>query len=69
MPLLRGALVGGAAYSMGKRSAASAPREQSPKPPGGTDVASRLAQLNDLMEQGVLTSDEFAQAKAKLLAG
>jgi hypothetical protein len=89
MPLLRGALVGGAAYSMGRRAASSAQREQEqsaaiadlqaqsqppvqPQPvqarPQG-DVASRLAQLGELLQQGVLTPDEFAQAKAKVLAG
>jgi putative oligomerization/nucleic acid binding protein len=93
MPLLRGAIVGGAAYSMGRRAANSAQREQEqsaaiadlqqaeaaqsqplvrPQPvqarPQG-DVTSRLAQLSDLLQQGVLTPDEFAQAKAKVLAG
>jgi hypothetical protein len=33
------------------------------------DVTSRLAQLGELLQQGVLTPDEFAQAKAKVLAG
>ena len=99
MPLLRGAIVGGAAYSMGRRAANSAQREQQqsaaiadlqqaeaaqpqpaqvqPQPvqarpaqvqPQG-DVTSRLAQLGELLQQGVLTPDEFAQAKAKVLAG
>ena len=99
MPLLRGAIVGGAAYSMGRRAATSAQREQQqsaaiadlqqaeaaqpqpaqvqPQPvqaqpaqaqPQG-DVTSRLAQLGELLQQGVLTPDEFAQAKAKVLAG
>jgi Short C-terminal domain len=63
MPLLRGAIVGGAAYSMGRRAAAGAQREPQ------QDVASRLAQLSGLLQQGVLTPDEFAQAKAKVLAG
>jgi len=100
MPLLRGAIVGGAAYSMGRRAANSAQREQeqsaaiadlqaqyvaqpaaqaqyvaqpAPAQPApaqaGTDVASRLAQLSELLQQGVLTQDEFVQAKAKVLAG
>jgi membrane protease subunit (stomatin/prohibitin family) len=82
MPLLRGAIVGGAAYSMGRRAASSAQREQeqsaaiadlqvqqAPVAAGQNDVASRLAQLSDLLQQGVLTPDEFAQAKAKVLAG
>jgi Short C-terminal domain len=39
-------------------------------PPGGgpTDIAEKLAQLKSLMDQGVLTADEFAAAKAKLLS-
>jgi hypothetical protein len=64
MPLLRGAIIGGAAYSMGSRAAASAQREQQQN-----DIASRLAQLSDLLQQGVLTPEEFAQAKARVLAG
>lgn len=87
MPLLRGAVVGGAAYSMGRRAANSAQREQQqsaaiadleasqataaqPQPvQGQTDMAARLVQLGELLQQGVLTPDEFAQAKAKVLAG
>ena len=85
MPLLRGAIVGGAAYSMGRRAAGNAQREEqqnaaiadlqsSPAPsgplaPAQDDVAGRLTQLGDLLQQGVLTPDEFARAKAKVLAG
>jgi len=38
-------------------------------PPGGgpTDIAEKLTQLKSLADQGVLTPDEFAAAKAKLL--
>jgi hypothetical protein len=38
-------------------------------PPGGgpTDIAEKLTQLKSLLDQGVLTPDEFAAAKAKLL--
>jgi membrane protease subunit (stomatin/prohibitin family) len=86
MPLLRGAIVGGAAYSLGRRAANSAQREQEQSAAiadlqaqqpvqsqyvpaqAGTDVASRLAQLSDLLQQGVLTQDEFTQAKARVLA-
>ena len=35
---------------------------------GGDDVASQLVELKGLMDQGVLTQDEFNAAKAKLLA-
>ena len=40
-------------------------------PPGGgpTDIAEKLTQLKSLQDQGVLTPEEFAAAKAKLLAG
>jgi hypothetical protein len=93
MPLLRGAIVGGAAYSMGRRAAASAQREQQQNaaiadlqaqqeqapaaqpavraqvPAQGGDVAGRLAQLTDLLQQGALSPEEFGQAKAKVLAG
>jgi len=34
----------------------------------GDDVASQLQQLVDLKQQGLLTDEEFAAAKAKLLA-
>jgi hypothetical protein len=38
-------------------------------PPGGgpTDIAEKLTQLKSLQDQGVLTPEEFAAAKAKLL--
>jgi hypothetical protein len=38
-------------------------------PAGGDDIASKLTQLKGLMDQGVLSQDEFDAAKAKLLAG
>jgi hemolysin activation/secretion protein len=48
------------------------PPAAAPPPPaaaGGTDIASKLVELKGLMDQGVLTQDEFDQAKQKLLAG
>lgn len=50
--------------------------QQAPAPPaaapapaaGGTDIASKLVELKGLMDQGVLTADEFETAKQKLLA-
>ncbi|MFB7358667.1 SHOCT domain-containing protein [Streptomyces gardneri] len=99
-PLLRGALVGGAAYVAGKSSARAARREQdqeeaiadlqaqqqpqpqapapppaqSPLPPVGAPVAGaaptvtdQLIRLGELAQQGLLTPEEFAAAKAKLL--
>jgi hypothetical protein len=50
-------------------------QQAAPPPPaaaaaaGGTDIASKLVELKGLMDQGVLTEDEFNAAKAKLLAG
>jgi hypothetical protein len=41
-----------------------------PVPAGGpTDLASKLTQLKALLDQGALTPDEYATAKAQLLAG
>lgn len=36
---------------------------------GGDDIASKLTQLKSLLDQGVLTPEEFESAKQKLLAG
>jgi len=53
-------------------SQAQAPVEQAPAapaqpaPPGGS-VIDQLKQLGELKEQGILTEDEFAAQKAKLL--
>jgi hypothetical protein len=38
-------------------------------PPGGDDVVTRLGDLARLREAGVLSSEEFETAKAKLLSG
>ena len=49
-----------------------AAQQQAPPPPpepaGGDDLVSRLQELARLKEAGVLTDEEFAAAKAKLLA-
>ena len=37
-------------------------------PAGGSSMADQLGKLADLHQQGILTDDEFAAAKAKLLA-
>jgi hypothetical protein len=87
---MRAAMVGGAAYAVGKHAERGAQREDeqeariaeleaqqyapSAPPPvaptgGPTDIAEKLTQLKSLMDQGVLSPDEFAAAKAKLLAG
>lgn len=91
-PLLRGALVGGAAYAAGKsrargetdeaaqhqavaelqsRQAVTPPPPPAPAPavlPATDDVASKLTQLGAMMQQGLLTPEEFAAAKGKLLS-
>ncbi|HEU0166412.1 MAG TPA: SHOCT domain-containing protein [Chloroflexota bacterium] len=53
---MRAAMVGGGAYAVGKRRATVSGRGQ-------------LNQLAILHEQGALTDDEFATAKARLLSG
>jgi hypothetical protein len=49
------------------RAAMSAPRPASPA--AATDVAARLASLADLHSKGALTDEEYASAKAQVLAG
>jgi hypothetical protein len=38
-----------------------------PPAPAGDDLTSQLVDLKNLMDQGVLSPEEFQQAKAKLL--
>ena len=45
----------------------SPPPMAAPAAPAGDDLTSKLQQLADLHTQGVLTDQEFAEAKAKLL--
>ena len=99
-PIARAAIVGGAAYHVGKRNAqnqqyaaeqdarisdleqqqyaqqqpeyAPPPPAAAPPPPpaaGGMspDTIQQLQQLGQLHEQGVLTDEEFAAQKAKIL--
>ncbi|MBX5470795.1 MAG: SHOCT domain-containing protein [Thermoleophilaceae bacterium] len=64
---------------MGKRRAEAqeyeARGEQAPEAPAETggglspEVLDRLKQLGSLKDQGILTEQEFAEQKAKLLAG
>jgi hemolysin activation/secretion protein len=49
--------------------APAAPAPAAAAPAGGTDIASKLVELKGLMDQGVLSPDEFEAAKQKLLAG
>ena len=52
-----------AAMGVGAQQAAAAPAAAS----GGTDIVAELQKLGALKEQGILTDEEFAAAKAKLL--
>ncbi|WP_431221490.1 SHOCT domain-containing protein [Leifsonia xyli] len=45
----------------------AAPQQAAPAAPAGDDMMAKLQQLATLHTQGVLTDDEFAAAKAKLL--
>ena len=93
-PLLRGALVGGTAYLMGRGAAkrtqheaeqdeaiaaaqqqqiyvpAPPPQQYAPSSAGtpASDMSTQLGQLAQLRQQGLLTDEEFASAKARLLA-
>jgi len=44
-----------------------APVAAAPAAPAGDDLTSQLMDLKNLMDQGVLSPEEFQQAKAKLL--
>jgi hypothetical protein len=60
----------GQAYEQGQQTAPPAsapPAAAAPASEMSADVTARLGELGKLHEQGVLTDDEFAQAKAKLL--
>ena len=45
-----------------------APAPAAPAAAGGTDTMAKIQQLADLHASGILTDEEFAAAKAKLLA-
>ncbi len=78
-PLLRAAAVGGGAYAMGKRHAeqsvqeapVQAPAAAPPPQSGGQGLSSadmeRLQQLARLHQEGVLTDEELAAQKARIL--
>jgi membrane protease subunit (stomatin/prohibitin family) len=86
--LLRAAIVGGAAYHVGKRvqggrdqdaaqqqqiddlqAQQSQQQYQAPAPaaPSQEDSMAQLTQLKSLLDQGVLTQDEFDAQKTKIL--
>jgi len=57
-----------AARQAAAQQAAAAPAIAAPAPAGGDDIIAKLNQLAQLQAAGVLSADEFAAAKAKLLA-
>ena len=63
----------GAADAQAQQQQMAPPPEQyaapAQLPPAQDDLTAKLQQLADLHAQGVLTDEEFAAAKAKLLAG
>ncbi len=52
---------------------AAEPQQYAPSPPpagnGGSDPIEQLKELAALKEQGILTDEEFAQQKARILGG
>ena len=58
-----------AQQAVAQQQAAAAPAgpRLRPRRSGGTDIVAELQKLGALKEQGILTDDEFAAAKAKLL--
>ena len=58
------------AYAAGQQSMAPPP-QQAPAAPASSGISSdsmqQLAELGRLHEQGILTDEEFAQQKAKIL--
>jgi len=50
-----------------QQAAAAPPPPPPPAPAAGVDVVAELQKLAALKEQGILSDDEFAAAKAKLL--
>ena len=51
----------------GARTPPVAPEPAPPPPAGGGELANQLARLADLRSSGLLTDDEFAAAKARIL--
>jgi hypothetical protein len=52
-----------------QQAMASAPPPPAPAAAQEPDLASKLTELKGLLDQGVLTQEEFTAAKQKLLAG
>ena len=65
-----------AAYQQGQADAQAQQQQAAPPPPPAaapapaeSDLTSQLQQLSQLHNAGVLSDEEFAQAKQKVLAG
>ena len=52
-----------------QQAAAQAAAAPPPAPAPANDLTSQLQQLATLKEQGILSDEEFAAAKAKLISG
>jgi hypothetical protein len=78
-PLLRTAAIGGAGYMAGRAAGRRyTDQPQAAPPPAATpagdagpgpSAADQLGQLSTLHQQGALTDEEFAAAKAQILGG
>jgi Short C-terminal domain len=74
-PLARAAVVGGAAYAIGKNRARNEMEQEYAEPvaesAGGMSQTQyeELEKLGRLKEQGILTQEEFDAQKAKILQG
>ncbi len=56
-------------YEQPAYAAPAPPPPPPPGPPGPNDLIDNLRRLGDLRDQGVLTEEEFAAQKARLLNG
>lgn len=71
----RAAIAGGAAYYAAKRGAEAGQQEQQgeeqydapPRPETAPDPVDQIKELDELRAQGILTDEEFAAEKKKLL--
>ena len=76
-PLMRAAMVGGAGYAMGKRREAGQQQQQpqaaaAPPQAPATSSADRieaLTKLKALLDDGVITEEQFDAERQKLLQG
>jgi hypothetical protein len=59
----------GAADEAAQQPPPPAPAPAAPAAPAGDDTMAELEKLADMKSKGLLSDDEFAAAKAKILAG